>query len=352
MVQAKIEILLMLNKKFATQIQQKIDQKTKPLGSLGLLEDVALQLALIQSQGKEKAVTEIKLNNPTMLVFAGDHGIAEQQISIAPSEVTAQMVKNFLAGGAAINCFCRTNDIKFNVIDCGILCPVDFKSKQLKLQRLGKRTNNFANEQAMDMLTVETGLELGATIVRDTIESGSDIIMFGEMGIGNTSSASAILSAISGRSANECVGLGTGINEEQRKLKIELVAKGVDRCRGEPAKQILAEVGGYEIVQMVGGFLEAAKRNTPVLVDGFIVSAAAYVAIQINPACREWMIFAHKSEEQGHQILLSELKAEPLLDLGLRLGEGTGAALAMPIIRASAEFYNNMASFESAGVTV
>lgn len=342
----------MLNRIFTTTIQNRIDQKTKPLGSLGVLEDIALQLALIQSQGKEVAATEIKITKPTMLVFAGDHGIAEEKISIAPSEVTAQMVLNFLAGGAAINCFCKANDIAFKVIDCGILCPVEFKSEQLVLQRLGQRTNNFADQPAMNIAAVDKGLEFGAKIVKETINQGSNIIMFGEMGIGNTSSASALLSAISNRSSEECVGFGTGISEEQRNLKVKLVGKGVDRCEGKSIKQILAEVGGYEIVQMVGGFIEAAKQNVPVLVDGFIVSAAAYAATRINPECRDWMIFAHKSEEQGHQILLSELDAEPLLDLGLRLGEGTGAALALPLIRASAEFYNNMASFESAGVTV
>ncbi|MFC1235578.1 nicotinate-nucleotide--dimethylbenzimidazole phosphoribosyltransferase [Vibrio sp. F74] len=342
----------MLNKRFSTVIQTRIDQKTKPLGSLGLVEDVAFQLALIQSQGREEAVTDIRIKKPTMLVFAGDHGIADENVSIAPSEVTAQMVMNFLSGGAAINCFCRVNNIAFKVVDCGILCPVDSESDQLILQRLGKRTKNFANQKAMELDTVNKGLDFGASIVNNVIAKGSNLLMFGEMGIGNTSSAAAILSAISGKDAHACVGTGTGINEDQLKAKVALVTKGVVRCNGQSTKAILSEVGGYEIVQMVGGFLEAAKQNVPVLVDGFIVSIAAYAAIQLNPECREWMIFAHKSEEQGHQLVLSELNVQPLLDLGLRLGEGTGAALALPILLAAAEFYNNMASFESAGVTV
>lgn len=342
----------MLDKKFSTVIQNRIDQKTKPLGSLGLVEDVALQLALIQSQGRAEAVTDIRINNPTMLVFAGDHGIADENVSIAPSEVTAQMVMNFLSGGAAINCFCRVNNIAFKVIDCGILRPVETESDQLIMQRLGQRTKNFANQKAMELDTVNKGLDFGASIVNNVIAKGANLLMFGEMGIGNTSSASAILSAISGKEVRECVGTGTGINEEQLRTKITLVTKGVVRCTSQSTKEILSEVGGYEIVQMVGGFLEAAKQNIPVLVDGFIVSIAAYAAIQLNPECRELMIFAHKSEEQGHQIVLSELDVQPLLDLGLRLGEGTGAALAFPILLAAAEFYNNMASFESAGVTV
>ena len=354
----------MLDTKYSPQIQHRIDQKTKPLGALGLLEKVAHQLALIQSQGKESAVEHIELKKPSIIIFAGDHGIADEGVSIAPSAVTQQMVLNFLNGGAAINCFCAVNNIDITVVDTGILLPVESDSDMLISQRLGTRTNNFANEAAMSLETVERGIELGTELISRTISNGTNIIMFGEMGIGNTSSASAILSALSNRAAAECVGLGTGINNEQLARKVAVVEQGVARCKGLDAKEVkeltdlkdikevLAQVGGYEIVQMVGGFLGAYQNKTPVLVDGFIVSVAAYVATLIEPNCRDYMIFAHRSEESGHKILLELLDAEPLLDLGLRLGEGTGAALAMPIIRAAAEFYNNMASFESAGVTV
>ncbi|NOJ07156.1 nicotinate-nucleotide--dimethylbenzimidazole phosphoribosyltransferase [Vibrio splendidus] len=351
----------MLDTQYSQYIQHRIDQKTKPFGALGLLEKVAHQLALIQSQGKEAAVEHIELNKPSIIIFAGDHGIADEGVSIAPSAVTQQMVLNFLSGGAAINCFCAVNNIDITVVDTGILLPVESDSDMLISQRLGTRTNNFANEAAMSLETVERGIELGTELVSRTISNGTNIIMFGEMGIGNTSSASAILSALSNRSADECVGLGTGINNEQLARKVAVVEQGVARCKGlelkevkelTDLKEVLAQVGGYEIVQMVGGFLGAYQNRTPVLVDGFIVSVAAYVATLIEPNCRDYMIFAHRSEESGHKILLELLDAEPLLDLGLRLGEGTGAALAMPIIRAAAEFYNNMASFESAGVTV
>ncbi|MCG9694442.1 nicotinate-nucleotide--dimethylbenzimidazole phosphoribosyltransferase [Vibrio sp. Isolate22] len=342
----------MLDTKYSQQIQHRIDQKTKPLGALGLLEKVAFQLALIQSQGQESAVEHIELNKPSIIIFAGDHGIADEGVSIAPSAVTQQMVLNFLNGGAAINCFCAVNNIDITVVDTGILLPVEADSSMLVSQRLGTRTNNFANEAAMSLETVERGIELGAELVSRTISNGTNIVMFGEMGIGNTSSASAILSALANRTATECVGLGTGINNEQLACKVALVEQGVARCKGLDPKSILAQVGGYEIVQMVGAFLGAYQNRTPVLVDGFIVSVAAYVATLIEPNCRDYMIFAHRSEESGHKILLDLLNAEPLLDLGLRLGEGTGAALAMPILRAAAEFYNNMASFESAGVTV
>ncbi|WP_373951041.1 nicotinate-nucleotide--dimethylbenzimidazole phosphoribosyltransferase [Vibrio pomeroyi] len=342
----------MLDTKYSQYIQHRIDQKTKPLGALGLLEKVAHQLALIQSQGKESAVEHIELNKPSIIIFAGDHGIADEGVSIAPSAVTQQMVLNFLNGGAAINCFCAVSNIDITVVDTGILLPIESENPMLISQRLGTRTNNFANEAAMSLETVERGIELGSELVSRTISDGTNIIMFGEMGIGNTSSASAILSALANRIAAECVGLGTGINNEQLAHKVAVVEQGVARCKGLDPKSILAQVGGYEIVQMVGGFLGAYHNSTPVLVDGFIVSVAAYVATLIEPNCRDYMIFAHRSEESGHKILLELLDAEPLLDLGLRLGEGTGAALAMPIIRAAAEFYNNMASFESAGVTV
>ncbi|MGI9877174.1 nicotinate-nucleotide--dimethylbenzimidazole phosphoribosyltransferase [Vibrio chagasii] len=342
----------MLDTKYSQQIQHRIDQKTKPLGALGLLEKTAFQLALIQSQGQESAVEHIELNKPSIIIFAGDHGIADEGVSIAPSAVTQQMVLNFLNGGAAINCFCAVNNIDITVVDTGILLPVEADSPMLVSQRLGTRTNNFANEAAMSLETVERGIEMGADLVSRTISNGTNIIMFGEMGIGNTSSASAILSALAKRTAAECVGLGTGINNEQLARKVALVEQGVARCKGLDPKSILAQVGGYEIVQMVGAFLGAYHNRTPVLVDGFIVSVAAYVSTLIQPNCRDYMIFAHRSEESGHKILLDLLDAEPLLDLGLRLGEGTGAALAMPILRAAAEFYNNMASFESAGVTV
>lgn len=342
----------MLDTKYSQQIQHRIDQKTKPLGALGLLEKTAFQLALIQSQGQESAAEHIELNKPSIIIFAGDHGIADEGVSIAPSAVTQQMVLNFLNGGAAINCFCAVNNIDITVVDTGILLPVEADSSMLVSQRLGTRTNNFANEAAMSLETVERGIEMGAELVSRTISNGTNIIMFGEMGIGNTSSASAILSALTKRTTAECVGLGTGINNEQLARKVALVEQGVARCKGLGPKSILAQVGGYEIVQMVGGFLGAYHNRTPVLVDGFIVSVAAYVATLIEPNCRDYMIFAHRSEESGHKILLDLLNAEPLLDLGLRLGEGTGAALAMPILRAAAEFYNNMASFESAGVTV
>ncbi|MGF1694150.1 nicotinate-nucleotide--dimethylbenzimidazole phosphoribosyltransferase [Vibrio lamellibrachiae] len=342
----------MLNRDFSQQIQHRIDQKTKPLGALGQLEGLAYQLALIQSQSYDAAVKNIAINKPTVVVFAGDHGIADEGVSIAPSAVTQQMVLNFLQGGAAINCFCRVNDVAMKVVDTGILLPVEHSSTDFIVQRLGDRTQNLSKQAAMSKETVLDGIELGKSLIKDIISQGSNVVMFGEMGIGNTSSASAILAVLSKRDVGSCVGLGTGINPEQLEKKIELVTQGVARCSSLDPISVLSEVGGFEIVQMVGAFIGAYEQKTPVIVDGFIVTAAAYVASIIKAECREYMIFSHQSKEAPHQYLLEELKAEPLLDLSLRLGEGTGAVLAMPLIRAAAEFYNNMASFEDAGVTV
>ncbi|MGY5539227.1 nicotinate-nucleotide--dimethylbenzimidazole phosphoribosyltransferase [Vibrio brasiliensis] len=342
----------MLDHSYSESIWQRINQKTKPLGALGQLETLAHQLALIQSNIKGDVVTDIKICQPTAVVFAGDHGIADEGVSIAPSAVTQQMVLNFLAGGAAINCFCRTNQVALKVVDCGILIPVDHDSDAFIVQRLGERTNNLARQAAMTPEQANKGIELGKQMVSKIIDSGSNLVMFGEMGIGNTSSAAAILSALSGLPVTQCVGRGTGITDQQWQKKVDLVSQGVNRCEGLEVIDVLSEVGGFEIVQMVGGFLAAAESKTPVLVDGFIVSAAAYAASMLNPDCREIMIFAHQSHEAGHQYLLQQLDAQPLLDLSLRLGEGTGAVLAMPLLRAAAEFYNHMASFEQAGVVV
>ncbi|OIQ26275.1 nicotinate-nucleotide--dimethylbenzimidazole phosphoribosyltransferase [uncultured Vibrio sp.] len=342
----------MLNRRFSKHIQQRIDNKTKPLGALGQLEDLAHQLALIESEKAGYAVNNITIEKPTVIVFAGDHGIADEGVSIAPSAVTQQMVMNFLAGGAAINCFCRVNDVAIKVVDTGILLPIENDHDDLIVQRLGTRTENFALQPAMSVEAVQKGIELGREVVTATIKQGCNTVMFGEMGIGNTSSASAILAALSDLDVESCVGLGTGITPQQLEKKVSLITQGVARCDSKDPISVLSQVGGFEIVQMVGAFLGAYEAKTPVIVDGFIVTVAAYAAVLLEPNCREYMVFAHKSQEAAHQYLLKELDAKPLLDLSLRLGEGTGAVLAMPLVKSAAEFYNNMASFEDAGVTV
>lgn len=327
-------------------ILSKINQKTKPLGALGQLETLALQIALIQKS------ESLIITHPLMLVFAGDHGIADEGVSIAPSDVTQQMVQNFLNGGAAINCFCRTNDLPLKVIDAGIKYPITPQPANLINQRISAGTKNFSQQAAMTHAQAEQALHLGATLAEQEINKGSNLLAFGEMGIGNSSSAAAILAVISRAPIETCVGLGTGISPEQLAKKIVLVAQGVARINSNNPVNIIAEVGGFEIAQMCGAMLATAQAGKIILVDGFIVTAAALLAVQFNPHVRDYMIFAHQSEEAGHQLMLRMLHATPLLHLGLRLGEGTGAALALPLIKAAISFYNDMATFESAGVSI
>jgi nicotinate-nucleotide--dimethylbenzimidazole phosphoribosyltransferase len=349
-----------LNSHNSAKIQQVIDSKTKPLGALGELEGLAKKLMLIQSQHGDLATTKLTISKPSILVFAADHGMAEQGISIAPSEVTRQMVLNFLHGGAAINCFCQSNHIAMKVIDAGINIPLTTTEKSVGEdfieQRLGAGINDISKTSAMTEAQVEQGLLYGKKITTAVINQGCNILLLGEMGIGNTSAASAILVAYSQQSVEQCVGNGTGINSQQLSLKKQLIAQAVSRLDREQILAdpyyVLKELAGFEIVQMVGAILAAAEQGIAVLIDGFIVTSAALVAVKINPNVRDYLIFAHQSNEHAHQLMLSMLEAKPLLNLGLRLGEGTGAALALPLVNAAASFYNDMASFESAGVTV
>lgn len=335
-----------LNNQLIPEIQHRIDQKTKPLGALGQLETLALQIALIQQRPR------LSLERPLMLVFAADHGIAEEGVSIAPSSVTQQMVLNFLAGGAAINCFCRTNHLPLKVIDAGIKYEINPTPATLINQRIAAGTHNLAHEPAMSEVQARQALLFGQLLAEQEIKAGSNILAFGEMGIGNSSSASAILAAISGEPVEHCVGLGTGISPEQLAKKIALVKKGVARIQDKSPLTILCELGGFEIAQICGAMLATAQAKKIIVVDGFIVSAAALLAVQFNPHARDYMVFAHESHEAGHQLMLTLLNAKPLLNLGLRLGEGTGAALALPLLQAAVTFYNQMATFESAGVKV
>lgn len=378
-----------LNKMLAKSIQTTIDGKTKPLGALGQLEPLAKKLQLIANQRasnlnsiKSAANKQGKLSlaKATMVVFAGDHGINEENLSIATSDVTRQMVLNFLHGGAAINCFCRSNNIALTVVDCGILVaikPEDIPDSPslsatpiLVTQRLGAGTKNFANQAAMTAAQVNQGFIHGKKLTEQLISEGVDILLLGEMGIANTSSAAALMAALTPNSVEQCVGRGTGISDEQLSRKVLLISKALTRVAAKlplnessslddrQLKELLGELAGFEIVQMVASILTAAADSVPVVIDGFIVSVAALVAICMQPNVSDFLIYAHVSQEKAHQLLLAELamktndNSQPLLDLGLRLGEGTGAALALPLIQAAASFYIEMASFSDAGVTV
>lgn len=352
-----------LNQILNADIQSIIDDKTKPVGSLGQLEQLALQLALIGQQKQQcfTSLLKIDLAKPRLLIFAGDHGINEHNLSIAPSAVTGQMVENFLHGGAAINCFCRTNDILFNVIDCGILSKVSNNTSDDSLlieQRLGEGTADFSKQPAMSITQVKSGLAFGQQAVNKVLEQGCRLLLLGEMGIANTSSASAIMAALTEYSVEECVGVGTGISAQQLENKVRLIEQALTRLPNNCVNvdTILSEVGGFEIVQMVGAILAAAENSVPIVIDGFIVSVAALAAASINKHVADYLIFAHISQEKAHQLLLAKIipndNIQPLLNLGLRLGEGTGAALVLPIIQSAASFYNEMASFDAAGVSL
>ncbi|MDN4503081.1 nicotinate-nucleotide--dimethylbenzimidazole phosphoribosyltransferase [Alteromonadaceae bacterium BrNp21-10] len=346
-----------LDKQCIATIDGRINSKTKPLGALGKLEDLARQLAQIQWQ-QNQPTDNIQIHQPCMLIFAGDHGIARNGISIAPPEVTGQMVLNFLAGGAAINCFCRTVNMDLRVIDAGMLQAATIQHEKLSEKRVGEGTGDFSAVPAMTLVQAEQCLKYGAEVAQQQISAGSNVLAFGEMGIGNTSSASALLSLLADLPPQQTVGKGTGIDEAQYAKKLQLIQQALQRVSDNHGDSVqspsvaLSEVGGFEIAQIVGAMLATAEAGKIIIVDGFIVSVAALIATKIAPLSRQFMIFAHTSAEQAHEKVLQLLGAKPLLSLDMRLGEGTGAALALPLLQAAASFYNDMATFESAQVKV
>lgn len=336
---------------FDEKIKAKIDGKTKPIGALGQLETVAKNLARVQAMTTSQ-VDSINITCPHLIIFAGDHGVAAEGVSIAPSDVTGQMVANFAHGGAAINVFCSQLGWQLSVVDAGILNEPALELNVIN-QRLGHITQSLQKAPAMTLATVEQGFVLAGKLIKQTKSNGSNLVAFGEMGIGNTTAASAIMGAIMQLPVEETVGKGTGVSDEivLKKQQVVKQALALHSDKLSDPMQILACLGGFEIVQITGAMLSAAQEKMHILVDGFICTAAAMVAIKINPAVKDYMIFAHCSGEQGHRKMLQWLNVEPLLNLGLRLGEGTGGALALPLVQAAAAFYNDMASFEQASVT-
>ena len=326
-------------------LKEKIDNKTKPIGSLGRLEELALQIGSIQN------TLSPKLNNPTIIVFAGDHGIANEAVSPYPQEVTKQMVENFLDGGAAINVFCRQNGIDLKVVDAGV--NADFKqTSKLINAKMGYGTKNFLYEPAMSITEAELAIEKGAQIARETANSGCNIIGFGDMGIGNTSSASIIMSLLGNIPIDRCTGRGAGLDDDSLGTKKRTLAEAIKKHKiVRLPLSVLSTFGGFEIAMATGAMLAAAEKKMILLIDGFIISSAFLVAYKIEPNILDYAIFAHRSNENGHKLMIQLFNKEPLLDLDMRLGEGTGAALAYPIVAASVNFLNQMASFDSAHVS-
>ncbi|ASV96929.1 nicotinate-nucleotide--dimethylbenzimidazole phosphoribosyltransferase [Paraburkholderia aromaticivorans] len=333
-----------LDQTLRVELQHIIDTKTKPPGSLGRLETLARQMGLIQR------TTHPTVTRPAMIVFAGDHGVAEEGVSPYPQAVTAQMVANFVAGGAAINALSRVSGIELEVVNAGIATPLPSAEGLVDIP-VAAGTRNFAREPAMSRDQALAAMQAGAARVRHHAALGTNVIGFGEMGIANTSAAACLMSRMCGVPIDECVGRGTGLDNAGLARKRNVLASALAHhpVSSDPL-DVLATFGGFEIAMMAGAYLAAAETRMTILVDGFIASSALLIADAFAPSVREYCVFAHASNEAGHRRMLDHFGALPLLSLDMRLGEGTGAALAVPLLRAAVAFVNEMASFESAGV--
>jgi nicotinate-nucleotide--dimethylbenzimidazole phosphoribosyltransferase len=334
------------NAALASSLQYKIDHKTKPLGSLGQLEHLALQLGLIQRSDT------LTFDAPQMLVFAADHGIALEAVSAFPQAVTVQMVANMLAGGAAISVLARQHSFALQVVDAGVasdMPPEWADHPQLIKRKMAHGTHNLATGPAMTAHQLHASLQAGSDVLASL---PGNVVAFGDMGIANTSPAALLIHRLAGVSIADATGRGTGLTDPQLVHKQAVLAKAAAlHASATTPLDALAALGGFEIAMMTGAMLQAASQRRLILVDGFIAGSAALCACALAPAVQDYMVFCHRSAERGHQRLLVHLKARPLLDLDLRLGEGTGALLAWPLVQSAALLLNQMASFESAGVS-
>ena len=319
-------------------------QLTKPTGALGRLETLAIELAGLQHTEKPRA------DRAPIIVFAGDHGIAAQGVSAYPQEVTIAMMANFAAGGAAISVLARELGCALEVVDAGTLAETPMPGIVTDKPRRGSR--DFGKAAALESSDLAFALDCGKRAVTRAAGAEPDLLILGEMGIGNTTAAAAVAAALLGTSADGITGLGTGLDSAGRERKAGIIdhALAYHGLMNASPQKILCAVGGLEIAAITGAIIAAAQRRIPVLVDGFIVSVAALAASRLNPSCRPYLIFSHRSAEQGHRLVLDALAAQPLLDLDLRLGEGSGAALALPILRLACALHNHMATFAEAAV--
>jgi nicotinate-nucleotide--dimethylbenzimidazole phosphoribosyltransferase len=330
----------------AADVQRRLDRKTKPLGSLGRLEEVACAV------GSIRGMPTPELPVKAVVVMAGDHGVADEGVSAFPQAVTGQMVRNFAAGGAAINVLARQAGAQLVVVDMGVkeeLPPLS----GVRSARVAAGTRNMAVGPAMTRAEAVRALETGIGIAEELADAGVTLVGLGEMGIANTTAASALTAAFTGMSPEEVTGRGTGIDDATWRHKVDVIRRALAANAAQPcdALDTLARLGGFEIAGLAGVVLGAASRGIPVLTDGFIATAGALAAARIAPDARGAILASHRSVEAGHRALLQALGAKPLLDLDLRLGEGTGAALAMAIVEASIRVLREMASFDDAGVS-
>ena len=326
------------------ETRRYLDTLTKPPGSLGALEELAIQLSAIT--GELKPI----VTPPAVLVFAADHGVAAEGVSAFPQEVTAQMVANFVNGGAAINVFARQIGAQIEVVDVGVAATLTIPGVTLAKVRAG--TANMVVEDAMHADEALAAIDVGIMAIERAKKAGAKCIIVGEMGIANTTASSAMLAVLTGERVASLVGVGTGINPQQLVHKVAVIERAIAARNANPQAplDVLVKLGGLEIAAMTGAYLAAASQRLPAIVDGFIATVAALIACRLCSAVRGYLIFGHRSQEPGHDVALKALGAKPLLDMGMRLGEGSGAALAYPLLQAATAMMEEMATFDSAGI--
>lgn len=328
-----------LDRALEVPLRERIDGKAKPPGSLGRIEDLAVRLGSIWHPAAPRA------DKCTLLVFAGDHGLTQEGVSRYPSEVTVAMVKTFLAGRASSNAFAAAAGAEMRVIDIGVAADLP-QHPDLVAAKIRRGTGNAAREPALSPDEAAAALKCGIDLAIESIRDGADVIAIGEMGIGNTASAALMAHRLAPAALEVCIGLGAGQDDEGLARKRAALERAAARSEATAPFDVLCEFGGLEIAGMAGAVIGAAAQRRPVIVDGFIASTAALAAIRLCPAARDYCIFAHRSVERGHAIVLDALDAMPLFDLGLRLGEGTGALLAVPLVRAAARLLTDVASLD------
>lgn len=326
-------------------LRDKIDNLTKPKGSLGTLEELALQIGLIQQ------TLSPSLRHPVNIIYAADHGIADEGVSKSPKEVTRQVIHNFLNGGAGICFLARQHGIELKIVDGGV--DFDFPSiPQLISRKVRKGTRNFLYEAAMTNEEMELSIQYGADIVTDCHREGSNVVSFGEMGIGNTAASSMWMTCLTGIPLIDCVGAGSGLDNEGVRHKYNVLKQSLHQYKGDNSPlNVICYFGGFEMVMAVGGMLRAAELGMVILVDGFIMTNCVLAASALYPEMLPYCIFGHCGDEAGHKRVLDALQAKPLLNLGLRLGEGSGSVCAYPIVESAVRMINEMHSFQQAAVT-
>jgi len=340
------ESVKIINSKFTQKAQEHQNNLTKPPGSLGELENIAIKFSAWQESDRPN------LEKIQIYIFAADHGIARENVSAFPQAVTAEMVRNFAASGAAIAVLAKFSAIPLKVLNMGTVSAIE-ALPSVEDCRLGAGTESFLTAQAMNSEQLTAALEKGKQQAELAKNQNIQLIIAGEMGIANTTSAAAIAAALFNLSAADIAGKGTGLDQQGLLHKIQIIDKALEFHQNSEAStlNILQTFGGFEIAAMTGCYVRAAQLGIPILVDGFISTVAAALAIKINPKVQQWMLFAHRSAEQGHQLLLELIQAEPLMSLNLRLGEGSAAALVVPILRSACAIHNQMATFEQAKVS-